>query len=87
MSNEFFSVETKDKIAWLRMARPKRFNSLDADFWHELPRIVRSLDRSGETRAIVLSSTGRHFSAGMDLERASTRVHEAVLQLVKKGGI
>jgi len=67
MSQEFFSVETKDKIASLRMVRPKRFNSLDADFWGELPRVVRALDRSGEVRAIVLSSTGRHFSAGMDL--------------------
>ncbi|MDJ0850699.1 MAG: crotonase/enoyl-CoA hydratase family protein [Myxococcota bacterium] len=68
MSYEFFEVETKDQIASVRMVRPKRFNTLDADFWRELPQIVRTLDRTGETRAIVLSSTGRHFSAGLDLE-------------------
>jgi enoyl-CoA hydratase len=33
----------------------------------ELPRIVRDLDDDGTVRVIVISSTGRHFSAGMDL--------------------
>ena len=35
----------------------------------ELPTIVREIDDSGEARAIVISSTGKHFSAGMDLGR------------------
>jgi enoyl-CoA hydratase len=68
MSYRCFSLETKDKIAHLRLVRPKRFNSLDADFWRELPEIVEALDRAGQTRVIVLSSSGRHFTAGMDLE-------------------
>ncbi|MGI9592258.1 MAG: crotonase/enoyl-CoA hydratase family protein [Myxococcota bacterium] len=68
MDYEFFTVEIKDKIASVCMRRPKRFNMLDADFWRELPSIVRGLDRTGEIRAIVLSSSGRHFSAGIDLE-------------------
>lgn len=37
------------------------------DFWMELPEVVRALDARGDVRAIVLSSTGRHFCAGMDL--------------------
>ncbi len=36
-------------------------------FWTELPAIVRELDAAGDVRAAVLSSTGKHFSAGMDL--------------------
>jgi enoyl-CoA hydratase len=36
-------------------------------FWSELPAIVRELDASGEVRALVISSTGKHFTAGMDL--------------------
>ncbi|MET1050342.1 MAG: enoyl-CoA hydratase-related protein, partial [Acidimicrobiales bacterium] len=35
--------------------------------WRELPEIVSGLSASGEARAVVLSSTGRHFTAGMDL--------------------
>ena len=64
----FFSVETKDQIASVQMVRPKRFNSLDAEFWRELPLLLADLDRGGDIRAIVLSSTGRHFSAGIDLQ-------------------
>jgi enoyl-CoA hydratase len=40
---------------------------MNADFWRELPEIARSLSRSGEARVMVLSSTGKHFTAGMDL--------------------
>jgi enoyl-CoA hydratase len=36
-------------------------------FWSELPRLVRGLSDGGEVRCIVISSTGKHFSAGMDL--------------------
>ena len=36
-------------------------------FWTELPAIVKALDAAGTTRVLVLSSTGKHFSAGMDL--------------------
>jgi enoyl-CoA hydratase len=36
-------------------------------FWRELPEIVGDLSDRGTVRAIVLSSTGKHFTAGMDL--------------------
>jgi enoyl-CoA hydratase len=36
-------------------------------FWNELPVLIRELDVSGAARVVVLASTGRHFSAGMDL--------------------
>ncbi len=36
-------------------------------FWTELPEAVRELDAGGAVRAIVISSTGKHFCAGMDL--------------------
>jgi enoyl-CoA hydratase len=47
--------------------RPDELNSMIREFWNELPRIVRELDARGDVRAIVVSSTGRHFCAGMDL--------------------
>jgi enoyl-CoA hydratase len=40
---------------------------MTASFWTELPQIVREIDASSSARAIVISSTGKHFSAGMDL--------------------
>ena len=37
------------------------------EFWTELPEIVNEISARGQARAIVVSSTGKHFSAGMDL--------------------
>jgi len=62
-----FDVEVTDKVAHLRLNRPDELNTMIPAFWMELPRIVRELDDDGGVRAIVISSTGRHFSAGMDL--------------------
>jgi enoyl-CoA hydratase len=62
-----FDLEIRDKVAHLRLCRPEAFNSMIPEFWDELPELVRGLDDSGEARAIVLSSTGKHFTAGMDL--------------------
>jgi len=62
-----FEVDVADKVAHVRMSRPDELNSMVREFWNELPQIVRDLDAGGDVRAMVLSSTGRHFCAGMDL--------------------
>lgn len=40
---------------------------MNPDFWRELPEIIGDIDRDSKARVIVLSSTGPHFSAGLDL--------------------
>lgn len=67
MTYRCFEVEREGKVAHVRMCRPDELNSMVREFWNELPRIVRELDARGDVRAVVLSSTGRHFTAGMDL--------------------
>ncbi len=67
MSYTCFDVSVQDKIAHIQLKRPEAFNSMIPEFWEELPEIVNTLDDTGEARAIVLSSTGKHFTAGMDL--------------------
>ena len=67
MSYECFHVETRDGVTEVRLNRPDALNSMVPAFWTELPQIIRELDAGGDTRAIVLSSTGKHFCAGMDL--------------------
>lgn len=62
-----FDVELTDKVAHIRLNRPDELNSMIPAFWTELPRIVREIDDEASARAIVVSSTGKHFSAGMDL--------------------
>ena len=67
MSYECFAVDVSDGVAEIRLNRPESFNSMIPAFWIELPGILRELDRGSEARVIVLSSTGKHFCAGMDL--------------------
>jgi enoyl-CoA hydratase len=67
MAYRCFEVDVTDKVAHVRLCRPDELNSMVPEFWRELPEIVQSLSDSGAARALVLSSTGRHFSAGMDL--------------------
>ena len=67
MAYKCFDVDVKDKIAHIRLNRPEKRNSMIPEFWRELPEIVNSIHEGGETRAIVISSTGPHFTSGMDL--------------------
>jgi enoyl-CoA hydratase len=64
---ECFTVEVKDHIAHLQLSRPDALNSMNKAFWIELPQCVREIEAAAEARVIVISSTGKHFSAGMDL--------------------
>ncbi|GAB5458747.1 MAG: crotonase/enoyl-CoA hydratase family protein [Henriciella sp.] len=66
-SYECFSVSISDKIAHIKLNRPEAMNAMNKAFWNELPVIVREIDREALARVIVISSTGKHFSAGMDL--------------------
>lgn len=62
-----FNITIEDKIAHIQLSRADAYNSMTRDFWNELPVIVREIDREALARVIVISSTGKHFSSGMDL--------------------
>lgn len=67
MGYECFDVQAEGRVAHLKLSRPERRNAMAAAFWTELPAIVRELDATGSVRALVISSTGPHFCAGLDL--------------------
>lgn len=67
MAYNSFYVDVADGVGHLVLKRAAELNTMTPDFWRELPEIVDRLSAEGETRALVLSSTGRHFTAGMDL--------------------
>ncbi len=62
-----FAVTEADHVVHVQMNRPDELNSMVPGFWSELPEIINAISDEGRARAIVLSSTGRHFCAGMDL--------------------
>jgi len=55
-------------IAHLVLNRPEAMNTMHPTFWRELDDILTQLHREGKARVLVISSTGKHFSAGMALE-------------------
>jgi enoyl-CoA hydratase len=67
MAYTCFDVDVTDGVAHLILKRADELNTMTPEFWRELPEIVSGLSASGEARAVVVSSTGRHFTAGMDL--------------------
>lgn len=67
MTTTCFEIERDGGVAHLRLNRPEAYNSMIREFWAELPAAVRDLDATGTVRALVISSTGKHFCAGMDL--------------------
>jgi len=67
VSYKCFEVTIKNNIAHIVLNRPKKRNSMIHEFWDELPLIVKEIDSNSKARVIVLSSTGPHFTAGLDL--------------------
>ena len=67
MESTCLDLTIENKIARLTLKRPDAFNSMPRAFWNELPKLVHEIDEGAKARVIVVSSTGKHFTAGMDL--------------------
>jgi enoyl-CoA hydratase len=66
-----FSLNLQDHVAHLILNRPDELNTMHPQFWRELDAVLDQLHQEGVARALVISSTGKHFSAGMALETFS----------------
>ncbi len=67
MTYRCFDVQIADGIAHVQLKRGDELNTMVPEFWTELPAIVKDIDDHAKARVIVISSTGKHFSGGMDL--------------------
>lgn len=69
MNTEFFTVEQHENgVAHLHLNRPERMNTMTPAFFPALRDAVQSLNAEGAARVLVISSSGKHFSAGMALD-------------------
>ena len=71
-----FDLKIKDHICSLVLNRPNELNTMTRDFWVELGDALDEINRNSEVRVVVLSSTGKHFCAGMDLSAFSNGVDD-----------
>ncbi|MBC7918343.1 MAG: enoyl-CoA hydratase/isomerase family protein [Rhodoferax sp.] len=63
-----FKLTTENHIAHLVLNQPEAMNTMHPTFWRELDAVLTQIHKDGSARALVISSTGKHFSAGMALE-------------------
>jgi enoyl-CoA hydratase len=63
-----FQLTVTDHVAHLVLARPEAMNTMNPAFWRELDGVLVRLHRASGARVLVISSTGKHFSAGMALD-------------------
>ncbi len=63
-----FTLTITQHVAHLVLSRPEAMNTMHPTFWRELDEVLAHLHQGGDARALVISSTGKHFSAGMALE-------------------
>ena len=66
-------VERDGAIAVLTLNRPKQLNALSVALRTQIVKTVREISAANDVRAIVLTGSGRAFSAGVDLKEAGKR--------------
>ena len=62
-----FQISVANHVASLVLSRPDELNTMSRDFWVELGDVLEEINRNSDIRVVVMSSTGKHFCAGMDL--------------------
>ncbi len=61
-----FELTIKENIAHVVLSRPEKRNSMIKEFWEELPKLILDIDNNVRARVIVITSSGPHFTSGMD---------------------
>lgn len=70
MAYTTFDYEVSEQIAHIQLSRPQALNTMNKEFWDEIPAVFAQIDEDPSVRAVVISSTGKHFTAGLDLNWA-----------------
>ncbi|MGH1360540.1 MAG: crotonase/enoyl-CoA hydratase family protein [Burkholderiaceae bacterium] len=67
MKTTCFDLTIEDHVANITLNRPEKRNAMVREFWDELPALIRHIDSKSLARVIVISSTGPHFTSGIDV--------------------
>jgi enoyl-CoA hydratase len=67
MAYSMFDYSVADQVATIRFNRPDKLNVMSLPFWQELVDVFAEIDEAPAVRAAIIASTGKHFTAGLDL--------------------
>lgn len=82
MSSSLLHINITDEIAYLELNRPDKRNAMNDDLLHAIGRFFES--PPAHIRVVILSGTGEHFCAGLDLSEHVTRPAEENLYHSRK---
>jgi enoyl-CoA hydratase/carnithine racemase len=71
MGSERIAIALHGGVAHVELTREDKLNAMDGEMFGAIGEAFRSLGTDSRVRAILLSSRGRHFSAGIDLQYAA----------------
>ena len=62
-----FDYAVADSVATITLNRPEKRNAMSREFWDEMKAAFGAIGEDPAVRAVVIASTGPHFTAGIDL--------------------
>jgi enoyl-CoA hydratase len=67
MAYATFDYSVDSHVARIVFNRPDKANAMVLPFWQEMVDVFAEIEDRPEVRAVVISSTGKHFTGGLDL--------------------
>lgn len=67
MDCEHLTVERRGEIATVTLNRPEKLNALSLDLMSEIEKTALEFRDDVETRVVIFTGAGKHFSAGRDM--------------------
>ena len=80
MDYQHLEVERRERIAIVRFNRPDKANALNSRHIEEIEHAALAFRDDAETRAVVFTGAGRHFTSGADLTEPEPAAPTLVMQ-------
>jgi enoyl-CoA hydratase len=84
MADPLVLIESRDRVALLRLNRPEAMNALNSSLMQELMETLEKLDADESVGAFVLTGDERAFAAGADIKEM---VDASAIELLLRGHI
>jgi enoyl-CoA hydratase/carnithine racemase len=67
MDYKYLTISHQDHTAIVTLNRPEKLNALSIDLMREIKKVAESFQEDVDTRVVIFTGAGKHFSAGRDL--------------------
>jgi enoyl-CoA hydratase/carnithine racemase len=82
MANEIL-YDKRNQVAYITLNRPEKYNTFNVPFAKLLNDYLNMSEKDNEIDVIVINSTGKHFSTGIDLVEINNKDGEELRNFIK----